>query len=187
MSEITAETVLTVAVLLLLLVIILWAMARSWRSKQSESTAALPSLPTRPAEPGRARTNVLPGVYVASTPAGSWMVRVPGHGLGTRSPAEVQVHDVGVTITRQGAQDVFVPTADLVDAHRSAGMTGKYVGGEGLVVLRWRLHGTDDPGLELDTGLHLRRSADRGVLTEAVQALVADREHTVPPSSEETR
>lgn len=187
----SAENAVAVGALVVVSALLLWAMARSWRRKQERSTDVLPDLPLPPADLGAARTEVLEGTYVSSTSAGDWLERVPGHGLGSRSPTQVQVHDAGVTVRRAGATDLFVPAADLVDAHRSGGMTGKYVGGDRLVVLRWRLHDVDAApeaaddaprSVLLDTGLHLRHAADRGILTDAVRGIVPG----TPTDTEET-
>lgn len=163
----TGRTVLAVALLVVVAVVVLAAMARSWRAKQERSSAELPALPTAPAATGAARTGALEAVYVSTTVAGEPLLRVPGHGLGVRAPARVQVHDAGVTIERRGAPDVFVPAGDVVGVERAAGMAGKVVGGDRLVVVRWRLAG----GPVLDTGLHVRHPDDREALTAALRAL----------------
>jgi hypothetical protein len=183
----TTEYTLAVVAVVVVVAVVLAAMARSWRRKVEASSQELPPPPAVPQDLGTARTVPMEGSYVSTTRAGDWLARVPGHGLGTRSPAVVQVHDAGVVITRTGAPDVFVPAADVVSAFRSGGMTGKYTGGSGLVVMRWRLHDRTDRSadrsaehaIELDTGLHLRHAADREALTDAVSALA-------PTTTEET-
>lgn len=180
----TGRTAVAVALLALLAAVLLIAMARSWRKAQAGSTAQLPALPTVPTATtvdtapdgrpalGEARTAVLEGVYVTTTRAGEPLSRVSGHGLGVRAPAEVQVHDAGLVVLRRGATDLFVPARDVVGVERTAGMAGKVVGGDRLVVVRWRL----GDGPVLDTGLHLRHPDDRDVLTEALRALAAHHE-----------
>ena len=57
--------------------------------------------------------------------------------------------------------------ADALDGvRRQAGIAGKVVGGEGLVVLTWRLG-----SVSLDTGLRPRYSTDRDALTERAAEL----------------
>lgn len=162
-------TVAAVAVVLLL------AMARGWRTRATRTAALVP--PPVPVPDGAAlgepRVPVVAAVYVSTTFAGQPLERVVAHGLGTRSAAEVSVHDAGVLLRRGGAADLFVPVQDLVDVHTAAGMAGKVVGGDGLVVLTWQAH--DDAGrtVRLDTGLRTRHRADRTTLTAALAALIA--------------
>lgn len=185
----TDRTWLAVGVLAVLFAIVVVSMLRSLRAKERASSASVPPPPPVPAAEalGSARTEPLEATYVSTTTAHDWLDRVPGHTLGRRSPARVQVFDAGVTVLRTGERDLFLPTADLVDVHRSAGQVGKYPGGQGLVVLRWTLH-DDDADLTLDTGLRLRRRADADLLVGSVERLVAERGDTAPtPSSEEPR
>lgn len=173
----------------IVLIILLAAMSAGWRRQARASALVVPEPPTAPADPGAARTPPMAGTYVSTTGAGDWLDRVVAHDLGARSQAVVQVHDAGVAISRAGARDVFVPREALVAVQRTPGMAGKYVGGTGLVVLRWQVQGTDGP-VTLDTGLHLRNAADRDTLTAVAGELVQDRPENataddVHPSSEE--
>ena len=68
------------------------------------------------------------------------------------------------------APDVFVPTGALRGAATAPGMAGKFVGGDGLVVLTWQADPDDPRGL--DTGLRPRHAADRPLLVGAVTALI---------------
>ncbi len=71
-------------------------------------------------------------------------------------------------LRRRGATDVFVPAARLRTVGTAPGMAGKFMGGEGLVVLTWD-SGTDRV---LDTGLLVRHRKERPALVAAVQALI---------------
>ncbi|GGB94255.1 PH-like domain-containing protein [Cellulomonas carbonis] len=177
----TSEQVLAVAVLVLVFVGVVAVMARSWLRRESASTAATTLTPA-PADLGTPRSEAMEGTYVSTVDADDPLTRVPGHGLGRRSAAVVRVHDAGVVVEREGETDLFVPTADLVDAHRASGVAGKHVGGEGLVLLRWRLATPEGPQ-PVDTGLRLRHPAHRSVLTDAVRALVADASAGATPST----
>ena len=180
---------IAVAILLVLFLVIAAVMVRSMRTKERVSSASVPPPPAVPdaAALGTARTEPLEATYVSTTTAQDWLDRVPGHTLGRRSPAVVQVHDAGVTLLRTAERDLFLPTADLVDVHRSPGQVGKYPGGQGLVVLRWTLR-DDDGDLVLDTGLRLRHRAEADLLVETVEHLLTERDDAAPtPSSEEPR
>lgn len=183
------RTWLAVAVLAVLFAIVVVSMLRSMRAKEQASSASVPPPPEVPdaAALGTARTEPLEATYVSTTTAQDWLERVPGHTMGRRSAAVAQVFDAGVTLLRAGERDLFLPAADLVDAHRTAGQVGKYPGREGLVVLRWTLR-DDDGDLTLDTGLRLRHRADADLLVATVERLVAERGDAGPtPSTEEPR
>lgn len=164
---------LGIAALVVLTVVLLLGMRAGWRRRAVASAAVVPGLATAPADLGAVRFGPVAATYVSTTAAGDWLERVVAHDLGVRSSAEVSVTDAGVLVTRAGAQDLFVPAGDLLGAGRSPGIAGKVVGGEGLVVLRWRSPSGDGPGAELETGLRTRRRDDREPLTRAVDELVA--------------
>ncbi len=156
----------------------LWGMRAGWRHRAERTAAAVPDLPAVPApdDPalGPAVTDPMEGTYVSSTVSGDWLERVVARDLGTRSAAVVQVFEAGVRLERPGARDLFLPAASLRGAGTSPGMAGKYVGGQGLVVLTWQ---PPAPGAAtLDTGLRLRRSADREPLLAAVRSRLDGRD-----------
>jgi hypothetical protein len=78
-----------------------------------------------------------------------------------------------VRIERRGATDVFVPTASLRGVRRTPGMAGKYVGGEGIVVIEWSATAPDGSPAPLDTGIRTQHKADRALLVAAVDAVAA--------------
>ena len=158
----------SISIFVVLLALAGWGMWRGWRRRARTSAAAVPSIPAVPAELGATRLGPLEATYVSSTTAGDWLDRVAAHDLGSRSAAEVEVHDTGVLLRRRGATDVFVPAARLRAVGTAPGMAGKFMGGEGLVVLTW------DTGADrvLDTGVLVRHRAERPALVEAVQALL---------------
>ena len=150
----------------------------------------VPAVPP-PARLGARLCEPIEATYVSTTTAGDWLDRVVAHDLGVRSAAVVTVHEAGVVIARTGARDVFVPAASVLGVERTPGIAGKYVGGDGLVVIRWTTTtsgaGTDEdrPENALDTGLRVRRAADRPVLTAAVAGLLAGPAATAHASTEE--
>ena len=165
----------TVTLLVLLAGLVLWGMRAGWRARARRSTALVPAVwpaPAGDAALGAPRTDELEGVYVSTTRSGDWLDRVAAHGLGVRSGARVRLFDAGLWVGRSGGPDLFVPTAALVAAGTSPGMAGKVVAKDGLVVVTWRAPGADAP--LLDTGLRLRRAADRPVLVEALTTTIDD-------------
>jgi hypothetical protein len=170
-----------IAVLLVVLAVVLLAMRAGWRGRAQRSATLVPVLPQVPAdELGGVRYGPVEGTYVSTTVAGDWLDRVVAHDLGSRSPASATVYDAGVLLSRRGARDVFLPGAALRGVSLAPGIAGKVVGGEGVVVLRWEAVGGrgarfagDARGVTvLETGLRLRRSADRQDLVSAVRSLV---------------
>ncbi|WP_250442724.1 hypothetical protein [Actinotalea sp. C106] len=165
----------SIAVLAVLFVGILLAMRWGWRRREARTGAAVPAPPLIPTEADRGALRCPPieVIYVSSTMAGDWLDRVVAHDLGVRAAATVSVHEAGVLLARRGATDVFVPASQVHGVGRAPGIAGKYVGGEGLVVLTWEVPGTADRGPALlDTGLRTRRRADREALTAALTSLV---------------
>ena len=166
----------TVALLALFCIGVLLAMRAGWRARARRTGALVPELPAVPAadDPalGAPRTEPFDATYVSSTSAGDWLDRIVVHDLGVRSGAGVRVFDAGVRIERAGARSVFVPAAALRGVRAEAGIAGKFVGREGLVVITWQAQG--EGATLVDTGLRLRHSADRTVLIDAVRAITPD-------------
>lgn len=165
------RTAVTIAVLLALGLLVLWSMRRGWRSRGASTAAEVPELPATPAEGlrGAPVTEPMEATYISSTRAGDWLDRVVAHDLGVRSAAQAQVFERGVLLARRGAPDVWVPSQSLRSVGTTSGMAGKYVGGDGIVVLTWALAG-DERGL--DTGVRPRRAKDRTRLLEAARDLI---------------
>ena len=73
------------------------------------------------------------------------------HGLGVRSKAELTLTDAGLDVVRPGANDFFVPAAQLREARLDKGIAGKVLTEGGLLVVTWS-HGDR----LIDSGLPLR-------------------------------
>lgn len=174
MSEVVAAGVLALVALAVLLL-----MRRGWVRRREADTTAVPVPPEVPDDDalGDPLTDEVEAVYASTTLADQALVRVHAHGLGERSTAFVRVHEHGTVVRRPGARDLFLPAAATTAVGTSAGQAGKVVGGDGLVVVRWRLGGT-----EVRTGLRPRRRADRAALLDALRGLVP----TTPTSSDPT-
>jgi hypothetical protein len=158
------------SLLALVVVLALWGMWYGWRERVRRGSSAVPQPPAVPAGLGTPTFGPVDGTYVSTTAHGDWLDRVAAHGLGVRSAASVEVHPGGVLVRRTGADDLFVPAGRLREADTSPGLIGTFVGGDGLVVLAWAA-GDDEGAPVLDTGLRLRRRADRPALVESIRAL----------------
>jgi hypothetical protein len=153
------------ALLGVLVVVLLLAMARGWRRSAARAADVVPALPQVPAPDalGAVRAGPLEATYLATALATDRLARVAAHGLGSRCPARVTVHDAGTLVERTGVPDLFVPTADLLAATPASGVAGTAVGRDRAVVLRWRC-GT----VTLDTGVLPRHAADVAPLVAAL-------------------
>lgn len=188
--------ILAITLLVLLAVFLVLYVTLIGRRRLAQRTTTL--VPRPPEVPGVDQTGVdqtgpvrfgpLEAVYVSTTLHGDWLARVGAHGLGDRSNALVSVHDGGVLVEREGADDLWVPVHTIRSTSLAPGMAGKYVGADGLVVLTWAVPEADDVAAALvDTGLRTRRAEDRGALVDAVRHLLAaqqqhaQRQHTQQP------
>ncbi|BDZ43671.1 hypothetical protein GCM10025865_29700 [Paraoerskovia sediminicola] len=154
----------------------------------------VPALPVVPDPLSAATVGPFPATYVSTTLAGDWLARVGAHGLGDRAAATVSLHPEGLLVERQGAETVFVAASRIEGVDTTPGMAGKVTGGEGILVVTWRLGGPQAGADEesdlptttlLDTGLNARRSADRDELLDAVRGLVARRTARVDEGTDE--
>lgn len=165
---------LAVALLILVAVLLLAAIGTAWRRRVHRSEATMPPPPTVPAERGALLVDPVDAVYVSTTLGGSRYERVAGYTLGARSTATVEVTAEGVLLVRPATKDVFIPADALREVGTSGGMVGKYVGGDGLVVLRWQLGDR-----LLDTGLRLgNRAAGPALLTALTELIGAQHSET---------
>jgi hypothetical protein len=145
-----------------------WLMWRGWKNRAARQTD-LPAPPSVAPE-GSDLGEAVEGVYASTTTHGDWLDRIAVHGLGVRSNAWVRVGSSGVLFEREAAPDVFVPAQDVESVQTVPGIAGKVTGGEGLVVLTWRLGER-----VLDTGFQPRAKGDRARLIDGVDALLTER------------
>lgn len=152
--------------LLLVAVPILWGlMWWGWRGRVRRHRD-MAALPVAPQDFLPDQLEPVEGTYVSTTTEGDWLDRVVAHGLGVRSPVAVSLGAAGLLLARRGAADVWIPATALRGVRKESGMAGKYVGGQGLVVVTWA-----HAEASLDTGLRLRRADDADRLVENLQVL----------------
>jgi hypothetical protein len=145
-----------------------WLMWRGWKNRAARQSE-LP-VPSTAAPPHAAFGEPAEGVYASTTVSGDWLDRIAAHGLGVRSNARMSVGAAGVLVAREAAPDLFIPADDLVHAHLAPGIAGKVTGGDGMVLLTWRLGDAT-----LDSGFHPRAKGDRARLIAEVGALITER------------
>ncbi len=142
------------------------AMRRGWVRRQARQSG-VPAPAPRPGAFGPELVQPADGTYVSTTTAGDWLDRIAVHGLGNRSAAVLHVAPQGVWLERTGEGDVFVGADALVGVDRTSGMAGKFVGGDGLVVLTWLLGEH-----VVDTGFRAREHVRTDELVAAVAELL---------------
>ncbi|MFE7126792.1 hypothetical protein [Streptomyces sp. NPDC057617] len=164
-----------VAGLLLFIALVYWLMRQGWKWRGSLQSD-LPELPTAPDDLGTAKLTTA-GRYHGSTTAGQWLDRIVAHGLGARSRAELTLTDAGLDVVRPGANDFFIPAAQLREARLDKGIAGKVLAEGGLLIVTWE-HG----GRLIDSGFRSERSAEHTAWVEAVNSLSVDSPSRKVPS-----
>ncbi|WP_232820388.1 hypothetical protein [Brachybacterium sp. YJGR34] len=155
------DQLVPVLLLAALFVLALAAMAWGWRRRgRSQSHLPAPEHAALAARGEEIAAGPFEAVYVDTVLADQPLERVVAHGLGQRARAAVSVGDGGSwRLEREGAADLTIPAPALAEVTSAPGMAGKFIGGDGLLVLRWRLGDQ-----LLDTGLRLARRADHDLL-----------------------
>lgn len=149
--------------LLAIFLLLLALMLLGWRLRSRRQVAGgLPAPLPVPTDPERTVDDAgsAAGVYVSTTPAEHHLERITAHGLGHRSrvlvtPGRAADGSLEWQIRREGAPSFLIPGDQLQGTTTAPGMVGKWMGGESLLVLRWRLGDRI-----LDTGLRLDSRAD---------------------------
>ena len=149
--------------LLIVIGLVYWLMRQGWKWRGAVQSD-LPELPTAPATQGTVRLG-LTGRYHGSTTAGQWLDRIVAHGLGARSRVELTLTDAGLDVVRPGANDFFVPAAQLREARLDKGIAGKVLAEGGLLIVTWQ-HGDR----LIDSGFRSDRSAEHAAWVDAINS-----------------
>ncbi|MER8097630.1 hypothetical protein ACFXPW_35340 [Streptomyces goshikiensis] len=147
--------------LLVFIAFVYWLMRQGWKWRGALQSD-LPELPAAPSGLPEHRL-ALTGRYHGSTTAGQWLDRIVAHGLGLRSRVELTLTDAGLDVVRPGANDFFVPTAQLRGARLDKGIAGKVLTEGGLLVVTWA-HGDK----LIDSGFRSDRAAEHAAWVEAI-------------------
>jgi hypothetical protein len=153
-----------------------------WRARGRRQAAVLAEFPAPPAwaleeeaERPRELLEAATGVYVGSTMAGDWQNRIAIGDIGFRAAATMSLSREGLLIERTGASPLWIPVSALVSARTDRALAGKVMGIEGLFVVRWQLGDQ-----QIDSGLRGDDKNSYAAWVDAVSALVARTEHSVP-------
>lgn len=156
-----SERLVPVLLLVVLFAATLAAMAWGWKRRGRSQRHLPPPADRTLSQLGEGLDHgPVDAVYVDTVLAEQPLERVVAHGLGQRAKARVTLGDGGSwRLEREGAPDLTISAADLAEVTSGPGMAGKFIGGDGLLILRWRLGDQ-----LLDTGLRLARRADHDLL-----------------------
>jgi hypothetical protein len=157
----TVPVLITLAILLAIFALMWWG----WRGRLRRQ-AGVADLPAVPDDAAPAVLSVA-GQYVTTTSAGDWLDRIAVHGMGIRTNAVLELRDTGVLLLRKGAPDIYIAAGALEEVTTQAGMAGKFVEADGLVVITWRLGGK-----LVDTGFRTTEATAKKPLLQALKALV---------------
>ncbi len=156
----TGPVIITFLILLAIFALMWWG----WRGRLRRQ-AGVADLPAIPADAGPPALSVA-GQYVTTTSAGDWLDRIAVHGLGIRTNATLELRSTGVLLLRKGAPDIYIAAAAIDDVGTAAGMAGKFVERDGLVVITWTLGGK-----LVDTGFRTTEATAKKPLLQALKAL----------------
>ncbi len=134
-----------VVVMLGLIALALWGMRRGWENRRRRQ-ADIPEPPARPPMDAELGESV-EGLFAGTGTAGDWMDRIVVFDLGVRSRTAVSWGPAGIWFARQGARDLFIPSADITAVRSDRGVAGTVRSRDSMVVVTWRLGGR-----LLDTG-----------------------------------
>ncbi len=164
---------LVLAGLVLVLIVVGW---RSRARRQSD----IPDIPEVPRElDGETADFACDVQYVCTTTAGDWLDRIAVHGLGMKANGQAMVYPTGLIVTRDGAQDLWIPGEGIEVIRRESGMAGKFVEKGGLAVVSWRLGGR-----LVDTGLRTRTGSDTPALIEKLREIAPQAGDELPAATD---
>ncbi|HEY4992607.1 MAG TPA: transporter [Nakamurella sp.] len=167
------QRLLLVLVLVALCVVAGYGLYAGWRHRADRQSGLAP-LPGTPPDLGPDLVEPLAGLYISTTTSGSWQDRIVAQGLGRRSAGAVRLSADGVCIERDGADDIFVPLADLATVTTAPGIAGKVMGmADGVLIVRWSLGGT-----LLDSGFRADDADAQVHFLDVARSLIAGRPGT---------
>ncbi|MDO4898682.1 MAG: hypothetical protein Q3965_05165 [Rothia sp. (in: high G+C Gram-positive bacteria)] len=160
------EKLLPTLLLALLCLLIFWLMRAGWvsRQKRQEGTGDLTPVPER--YENAESSLAVPGTYVATTVMGDWLDRIATNTLGVKANGTFFIFEDAAVIARDGAEDIWIPASEIIAVRTEAGMTGKFVEKNGLIIVSWNLNST-----KVDTGFRTRFAADKASLVTALSLI----------------
>ncbi len=142
---------LLVAGLIALLALIFYLMRRRWKLLTTRSEFSyLPVVENAP--DSFVPTGVVAGLFLGTSPASNWMLRVMSQDLGVRSRATCQWSPDGLFFSRPGATDVYIDMGLVLNVGFGRGVAGTVRAKGSVLVIRWQLgEAILDSGFRADT------------------------------------
>lgn len=153
-----------VLVVIAVIALVLLGMRRGWR-RRARAQEGIPA-PLLPAEWSDGEP-IVQGVFLGTTAHGDWLDRIVVHDLGVRSRVEVGVGADGISLWREGARDVLIPSSSLRDAAAARGIAGKAYERNGVLVITWELGGR-----LMDTGVRADVAEEQDALLRVLRDMV---------------
>jgi hypothetical protein len=142
---------LLVAGLIALLALIFYLMHRRWKLLTTQSEFSYPPV-VENAPNSFVPTGVVAGLFLGTSPASNWMLRVMSQDLGVRSRATCQWSPDGLFFTRAGATDVYIDMGLVLNVGFGRGVAGTVRAKGSVLVIRWQLgEAILDSGFRADT------------------------------------
>lgn len=136
----------------LLIALASWGMISGWRKRGERQAELIGELPTAPADPGAPTLASASGLYIGITIAPHWQDRIAVGDLGYRATATLTGFAAGILLERAGCEPLWMPVGSIVGVRTDQRLAGKVMTRDGLLVIRWRVPGTDGEPTEIDTG-----------------------------------
>ncbi|WP_436500150.1 transporter [Actinokineospora sp. HUAS TT18] len=159
---------LIVLAVFLLLAGLMWLGYRNRARRQAKVLPAFPAVPDGLLD-RLGEGELLPpltGVYASTVTDKGWQDRVAVGDIGFRADATLHLLPTGLLFDRLGASPLWIPAESVVDARTEAGIAGKVMGGDGVLVVRWKIDGH-----QFDTGFRADDKSEYENWARAVRAL----------------
>lgn len=165
------ETIFTVSLAGSILVLMMLGIfiGRRNRIKRQHYVAAPPEIPAAILQ--QQPRIAVEGTYVSTVLGQELLERVTAHRLGNRSHAQIEIHDQGVVLLREGEPNLYIPAPDITGVATVSGIAGKFVEKDGILAITWQL-----ADLEVTTGLRTASIADHQPLHTALDTLTNGRQ-----------
>lgn len=138
---------------------LMFALYRSWSRRELRYAGYQCGIAEVPAHTGEMLCGELDSLYVGTTQAIAWQERVAVGPLGFRSTAQLTGYSEGIQVSL-GQSSLWIPIENLISVRRDSKCAGKVMPGDGLLVLRWKLHHEDGSFLEVDSGFRAEDPLD---------------------------
>lgn len=134
-----------------ILLVVFYLMRHRWKNMRRVSETELQPIVQFSPESFDPRANVS-GLFLGTSPANNWMLRILSEDLGVRSRATCQWSSDGVFFQRNGAPDLYIDMSCILGSGFGRGVAGTVRAKGSVLVIRWLLgEAILDLGFRADT------------------------------------